>query len=260
MTPDSVAEFVTTGVFAFILVFVRVGTAIMIMPGIGNAFVPANIRLYFALAFTFVIFPILQSRVPNPIPETFTFFTMIMMEFIAGLFLGTVMRILLAAIDIAGMIIATQSSLANAQLFNPSFASQGSIVGAFLTMVAILLLLVTDMHHLMITGIIESYDLILFNQIPPMGDIANIIIQQVGFAFKIAIQMTAPFLIIVTLLNVGMGVMSKVMPQVQVFMLAVPIQVTLSLITLGIIMSTMMLYWLSSYDEGFHIFYRMATQ
>jgi flagellar biosynthetic protein FliR len=216
MTPDSVAEFVTTGVFAFILVFVRVGTAIMIMPGIGNAFVPANIRLYFALAFTFVIFPILQSRVPNPIPETFTFFTMIMMEFIAGLFLGTVMRILLAAIDIAGMIIATQSSLANAQLFNPSFASQGSIVGAFLTMVAILLLLVTDMHHLMITGIIESYDLILFNQIPPMGDIANIIIQQIGFAFKIAIQMTAPFLIIVTLLNVGMGVMSKVMPQVQV--------------------------------------------
>jgi flagellar biosynthetic protein FliR len=260
MTPDSVAEFVTTGVFAFILVFVRVGTAIMIMPGIGNAFVPANIRLYFALAFTFVIFPILQSRVPNPIPETFTFFTMIMMEFIAGLFLGTVMRILLAAIDIAGMIIATQSSLANAQLFNPSFASQGSIVGAFLTMVAILLLLVTDMHHLMITGIIESYDLILFNQIPPMGDIANIIIQQIGFAFKIAIQMTAPFLIIVTLLNVGMGVMSKVMPQVQVFMLAVPIQVTLSLITLGIIMSTMMLYWLSSYDEGFHIFYKMATQ
>lgn len=260
MTPDSVTEFVTTGVFAFILVFVRVGTAIMIMPGIGNAFVPANIRLYFALAFTFVIFPILQDRVPNPIPETFTFFTMIMMEFIAGLFLGTVMRILLAAIDIAGMIIATQSSLANAQLFNPSFASQGSIVGAFLTMVAILLLLVTDMHHLMITGIIESYDLILFNQIPPMGDIANIIIQQVGFAFKIAIQMTAPFLVIVTLLNVGMGVMSKVMPQVQVFMLAVPIQVTLSLITLGIIMSTMMLYWLSSYDEGFHIFYKMATQ
>lgn len=260
MTPDSVQEFLTTGVFAFILVFVRVGTAIMIMPGIGNAFVPPNIRLYFALAFTFVVFPILQDRVPNPLPETFTFFTMIMMEFIAGLFLGTVMRILLAAIDIAGMIIATQSSLANAQLFNPSFASQGSIVGAFLTMIAILLLLVTDMHHLMITGIIESYDLILINQIPPMGDMANIIIQQVGFAFKIAIQMTAPFLIIVTLLNVGMGVMSKVMPQVQVFMLAVPIQVTLSLITLGIIMSTMMLYWLSSYDEGFHIFYKMATQ
>jgi len=260
MTPDTVQEFLTTGVFAFILVFVRVGTAIMIMPGIGNAFVPGNVRLYFALAFTFVVFPILQSRIPSPIPETFTFFTMIMMEFLAGLFLGTVMRILLSAIDVAGLIIATQSSLANAQLFNPAFASQGSIIGAFLTMVATLLLLVTDMHHLMITGIIESYDLILFNQIPSMGDITHVIVQQVGFAFKIGIQMTAPFLIIVTLLNVGMGVMSKVMPQVQVFMLAVPIQVTLSLITLGIIISTMMLYWLSSYDEGFELFYKMGAK
>ncbi len=260
MTPDTVQTFLTTGVFAFILVFVRVGTAIMVMPGIGNAFVPANIRLYFALAFAFVIFPILQSRIPNPMPGTITLFTMIIMEFLAGLLLGTIMRVLLAAIDIAGLIIATQSSLANAQLFNPAFASQGTVIGSFLTMVATLLLLVTDMHHLMITGIIESYDLILINQLPSMGDIANILIQQVAFAFKIAIQMTAPFLIIITILNVGMGVMSKLMPQVQVFMLAVPIQVTLSLITLGIIMSTMMLFWLSSFDEGYQFFYTMATR
>jgi flagellar biosynthetic protein FliR len=260
MTPDTFQSFLTTGVFAFILVFVRVGTAVMIMPGIGNAFVPANIRLYFALAFTFVIFPILQSRIPNPIPPTFTLFTMIIMEFVAGLFLGTIMRLLLGAIDVAGMIIATQSSLANAQLFNPAFASQGTVIGSFLTMIATLLLLVTNMHHLMITGIIESYDLILINQLPSMGDIAHIMVLESALSFKIAIQMTAPFLIIITILNVGMAVMSKLMPQVQVFMLAVPIQVTLSLITLSMVISTMMLFWLTKYDEGFQFFYSMATK
>ena len=260
MTPDSFQSFLTTGVFAFILVFVRVGTAIMIMPGIGNAFVPANIRLYYALAFTFVIFPILQSKVPNPIPETITLFTMIVMEFIAGLLLGTVMRILLGAIDIAGMLIATQSSLANAQLFNPAFASQGTVIGSFLTMVATLLLLVTNMHHLMITGIIESYDLIMINQLPGMGDITNILIQEITLSFRIAIQMTAPFLIIITILNVGMAVMSKLMPQVQVFMLAVPIQIFLSLITLAMVVSTMMLFWLSNFDEGFGFFYSLITK
>src|SRR3989338_2783778 len=233
MTPDTFKSFLPTGVFAFILVFVRVGTAIMIMPGIGNAFVPANIRLYYALAFTFVIFPILQSKVPNPIPETITLFT---------------------------MIIATQSSLANAQLFNPAFASQGTVIGSFLTMVATLLLLVTNMHHLMITGIIESYDLILINQLPSMGDIANILIQEITLSFRIAIQMTAPFLIIVTILNVGMAVMSKLMPQVQVFMLAVPIQIFLSLITLAMVMSTMMLFWLANFDEGFQFFFSLATK
>lgn len=260
MTPDTFQSFLTTGVFAFMLVFVRIGTAIMIMPGIGNAFVPANIRLYYALAFTFVIFPIVQSKIPNPIPETLQLITMIMMEFIAGLLLGTVMRVLLGAIDIAGMIIATQSSLANAQLFNPAFASQGTVIGSFLTMVATLLLLVTNMHHMMITGIIESYNLLLINQTPNMGDIANILVQQVGLSFKIAIQMTAPFLIIVTILNVGMGVMSKLMPQVQVFMLAVPIQVTLSLMTLAVIISTMMLFWLDKFDQGFEFFYTMIAQ
>lgn len=260
MTPDTFQSFLTTGVFAFILVFVRVGTAIMIMPGVGNAFVPANIRLYYALAFSFVIFPILQNKVPNPIPETITLFTLIIMEFIAGLLLGTIMRVLLGAIDIAGMIIATQSSLANAQLFNPAFASQGTVIGSFLTMIATLLLLVTDMHHLMITGIIESYDLILINQLPSMGDIARILIEEISLSFRIAIQMTAPFLIIVTILNVGMGVMSKLMPQVQVFMLAVPIQIMLSLITLGMIISTMMLFWLDHFDQGFQFFYTLATK
>lgn len=260
MTPDTFQSFLTTGVFAFILVFVRIGTAIMIMPGIGNAFVPGNIRLYFALAFCFVVFPVLQPHIPNPIPPTITLFMMIMMEFVAGLFLGTIMRVLLGAIDIAGMIIATQSSLANAQLFNPAFASQGTVIGSFLTMIATLLILVTDMHHLMITGIIESYKLIRINELPSMGDIANILIEEVEFAFRIAIQMTAPFLIIVTILNVGMAVMSKLMPQVQVFMLAVPIQVTLSLVTLSIVMSTMMLFWLTKYDEGFQFFYSLATK
>ena len=260
MTPDTFQSFLTTGVFAFILVFVRVGTAIMIMPGVGNAFVPANIRLYYALAFSFVIFPILQSKIPNPIPETMTLFIMILMEFLAGLLLGTIMRVLLGAIDIAGMIIASQSSLANAQLFNPAFASQGTVIGSFLTMAATLLLLVTDMHHLMITGIIESYNLILINDLPTMGDIANILVQEITLSFRMAVQMTAPFLIIVTIMNVGMGVMSKLMPQVQVFMLAVPIQITLSLITLAMVASTMMLFWLTKFDEGFQFFYSLATK
>jgi flagellar biosynthetic protein FliR len=260
MGPTDFQSFLTTGVFAFILTFVRVGTAIMIMPGIGNAFVPANVRLYFALAFAFVVFPLIQARIPNPLPGTILLFTMILMEFVAGLFLGTIMRVLLAAIDTAGLIIATQSSLANAQLFNPAFASQGTVIGSFLTMAATLLLFVTDLHHLMLTGIIESYDLLPINALPNMGDMADILVKEVGLSFQIALQMTAPFLVLITILYVGMAVMSRLMPQVQVFMLAVPIQVTLALITLSMAISTMMLYWLSSFDEGYQFFYTLATK
>ena len=260
MTPDDFHSFLNTGVFAFILTFVRVGTAIMIMPGIGNAFVPQNIRLYFALAFAFVIFPILQSKIPYPLPSTFQLFTMIIMEFIAGLFLGTIMRVLLAAIDTAGMIISTQSSLANAQLFNPAFASQGTVVGSFLTLAATVLLFATDLHHLMLTGIIESYNLFPINKLPSVGSMADVLVKEVGLSFMIALQMGAPFLVLVTILYVGMGVMSKLMPQVQVFMLAVPVQVILALITLSTVMSTMMLFWLTKFDEGYQFFYSILAK
>jgi flagellar biosynthetic protein FliR len=256
VTPDDFHSFLTTGVFAFMLTFVRVGTAIMVMPGIGNAFVPQNIRLYFALAFAFVVFPIIQSKIPYPLPATFNLFTMIIMEFIAGLFLGTIMRVLLAAVDTAGMIISTQSSLANAQLFNPAFASQGTVIGSFLTLAAT----VTDLHHLMLTGIIESYNLFPINKLPPVGDMADVLVKEVGLSFVVAIQMGAPFLVLVTILYVGMAVMSKLMPQVQVFMLAVPIQVTLALITLSMAMSTMMLFWLDKFDEGYQFFYSLLVK
>ncbi len=260
MTPDDFHSFLTTGVFAFMLTFVRVGTAIMVMPGIGNAFVPQNIRLYFALAFAFVVFPIIQSKIPYPLPSTFNLLTMIVMEFIAGLFLGTIMRVLLAAVDTAGMIISTQSSLANAQLFNPAFASQGTVIGSFLTLAATVLLFVTDLHHLMLTGIIESYNLFPINKLPPVGDMADVLVKEVGLSFVVAIQMGAPFLVLVTILYVGMAIMSKLMPQVQVFMLAVPIQVTLALITLSMAMSTMMLFWLSKFDEGYQFFYSLLVK
>lgn len=258
MTPDDLNTFLTTGVFAFILTFVRVGTTIMIMPGIGNTYVPNNIRLHFALGLTLVLFPLLQSKMPSPIPATGPLFIMIIMEFIIGIFIGTVMNVLMAAIDTAGMIIATQSSLANAQLFNPSFATQGTVIGVFLTLTAMMLLFATDMHHMMLMGIMESYEMFPIGKLPDMGSVSELLVKQVGYAFLIAIQMTAPFLVIILLLYIGMGVMSKLMPQVQVFMLAVPVQIYLALVILSLVMSTMMLFWLSRFDQGFHVFFAAA--
>ncbi|MEK7802464.1 MAG: flagellar biosynthetic protein FliR [Pseudomonadota bacterium] len=260
MTPDQLQQFVNVGVFAFILTFVRIGTAVMIMPGIGNAYVPANVRLYFALGFTLVIAPLMQMHVPNPLPSTIPLFIMIVSEFGVGLFLGTVMRILMAAIDTAGMLIATQSSLANAQLFNPSFATQGTVIGVFLALTATMLLFATDLHHLMLTGIIESYNAFPMGELPNTGDMFSVILKEVAYAFLVAIQMSAPFLVIIQLLYIGMGVMAKLMPQVQIFMLAVPIQIYLALMALTLVMSSMMLFWLTRFDEGYQFFYQMISK
>lgn len=246
--------FLTTGVFAFLLCFVRVGTAMMLMPGIGTAYVPPNVRLLFSLAFSFVLFPLLQSRMPSPLPDTFPLFSLILMEFVIGFFIGTISRVLMAAIDTAGMIVSTQSSLANAQLFNPALASQGSVLGVFLTLTAMMLLFATDLHHLLILGIVQSYDIFPIGEEVDFGSMANFLTDTVAGAFAVGIQMTAPFLVLVLLLYVGMGIMSKLMPQIQVFMLAVPVQILLALVTLTLVISAMMLVWLAEYEKGMRFF------
>ncbi len=251
---SNLQTFLTTGIFAFIMTFVRMGAIIMIMPGIGNSYVPVHIRLFFALAFSFVLFPMLMAKIPSPLPGTFMLFVLILMEFVIGLFIGTVSRVLLAALDVAGMVISTQSSLANAQLFNPAFAGQGSVIGAFITLAGTLLIFETDLHQLLIMAMIRSYELFPLGQVPDVGSMAALLIKEVGLAFQVGIQITAPFIVLVLLLYIGMGVMSKLMPQVQVFMIAVPIQIWLALVTFSLVASTMLMAWLGWFAQGMEIF------
>lgn len=246
--------FLTTGVLAFMLGFVRIGTAVMIMPGVGNTFVPIQVRLLFSLGFAFVLFPLIQAKIPKTLPGSDLLTLLILTEFVIGLFIGTVSRILMAALDVAGMIISMQSSLASAQLFNPAFAAQGSIVGTFLTLAGMVLLFSTDLHHLMILGIVQSYDVFPLGSVPDTESMAKVVVDHVGGAFAVGIQITAPFLLLVLLLYVGMGVMSKLMPQVQVFMLAIPVQILLALFTLVMVISAMMLVWLGYYQQGMSAF------
>lgn len=256
---ESVLEqFLTTGVFAFVLTFVRLGAAIMIMPGVGDSFVSPKVRLHIAVALAFALFPLTMPFVPIPLPSTFALFVMIVMEFIIGLFFGTLARILMTALDTAGQAISISSGLGNAQLFNPALASQGSLVGAFLSMTGALVLFTTDMHHLLFMGIIESYKLFPIGALPDVGSMAELMAQTVSASFAIGVKIAAPFIMLSVMVYVGMGVLSRLMPQVQVFILALPIQILLSIVLLMIVLSTAMLYWLSQFEQGMIFFLQSA--
>ena len=254
----SIEEFLVTGVFAFMLIFVRLGTALMIMPGIGDSFVPSNIRLMMALAMSFVLMPVVQTYMPSPIPAFPVLITLIMMEFVIGLFVGTIARMLMAALDTAGMVISMTSGLANAQVFNPSLATQGSIAGAFLSMTGVVLLFVTNLHHMLIYGLVESYQMFPVGAVPDSGSMAELVSRAFSSAFLIGFQIAIPFVVVAMLIYIGMGVLSRLMPQVQVFILALPLQIMLSMLTMALILSSAMLFWLSKYEAGMVFFLKSA--
>ncbi len=247
-------QFVTTGVFAFIILFVRFGTAMMIMPGIGDSFVPANIRLLIAVAFSLALSPVLQKYVPNPIPAFGPLMALLVIEFITGLFIGTIARILMMALDTAGMLISLASGISNAQVFNPTLATQGSVFGAFLSILGVTMLFVTNLHHLLIHGLVESYEMFPVGGILDTGSMAELVAKAVSASFMTGFQISLPFIIISLVLYVGMGVLSRLMPQVQIFMIAIPVQIALALVLLMLSLSAIMLFFLSQYQDGMVFF------
>jgi len=247
-------QFLVQGVFAFILTFVRIGAAVTIMPGVGDTFTPQQIRLYIALGLSLVLSPLVMEHLPSPVPQTAVLFTLIVMEFVIGIFIGTIARILIVALDTAGMVISMMSGLGNAQIFNPAFATQGSLVGALLSVTGVLILFATNMHHLLFYGLVGSYELFPVGAIPDPGSMAELMSRAISKSFMIGLQISAPFVIVSLLLYIGMGVLSRLMPQVQVFLLAIPLQIMLSFVTLMLVISVGMMFWVAEFEKGMVFF------
>jgi len=250
--------FLVSGVYSFMICFVRMGAAFMILPGFGDRFISTRIRLITALAMSFVLFPIVMANIPAQVPSGVLLFTVVAIEFVIGLLIGTVARILMVAMDIAGMIISIQSGLGNAQLFNPSLSSQGSLLGGFFGITATVIIFSTNMHHLLITAVVESYDLFSYSSMPETGSMARLISGAVSTSFETGVKLSAPFFVITLLMYGGLGVLARIMPQVQIFMVAIPLQIAITFITLTFVMSAMFLYWASQFEKSIVFFLSQA--
>lgn len=238
-------------VFAFILIFSRIGSAIMIMPGIGDSFVSPDIRLLFALALSFVVMPALAPSLPAPPGDALGYLLLVASETMLGLFIGTVMRVLMAALDTAGMVISMQTGFANVMVLNPAAGSQGSIAGALYAMAGTLLIMVTDLHHLLLAAVFDSYALFpATGLLPDAGGMLDVVARMIDLAFKTGFSMAIPFIVVGILLQIGFGILGRLMPQVQVFFLALPAQVLIGLVTMAMTFSAGILLWLGQTENA----------
>ena len=218
---------------AYLIVFARVGTLIMLMPGIGEQTVPPRLRLAFALLATLVLFPSVRPLLggtdglagPRLIGLLFG-------ETIIGLVLGLTVRMVLAALQTAGVIIAAQLGLSYAMTVDPSQGGQQVAIGNFLSLLGITLIFATDLHHLAIQGLARSYDVLPPDGVPAFSDALMLATRALARGFTLAVQISGPFIAFGILFNLGLGVLSRLMPQLQVFFLAVPASVMIGMLIL----------------------------
>jgi len=188
-------------------------------------------------------------------PQLFALVHMIVIEMIIGLLMGTIARIFVIALDTAGMVISAQSGLANAQVFNPTEATQGSIIGSLLTMTAAVLIFVTNLHHMLIMGFVESYQMFPMGVMPDTGSLAELMTKAVSTSFNIGVKLASPFIVMMLLVYVGMGVLSRLMPQLQVFLVILPLQILMSIVLLGLVFAAIMGAWIVHYQSAILFFF-----
>ena len=252
-------QLITGGVFSFLFLFARVGSAIMILPLLGDGFVPGIMRVLFALGFCVVLTPWLAASVPQ-VPEAPAALLLVLFsEIVVGVFVGLISRFLLSALDTAGTVIAFQSGLSNAFVFNPSQFGQSPITATFLTLVGALLLFVTNLHHMLIMAIIRSYELFPAAALPPSGDLAAVMSRFLSDAFSLGVQVAAPIILVGLILLVGTGLVNRLMPQVQVFFIILPVQVGLGLSVFAMTASAMLLFWLARFEQHYIGFLQGTT-
>jgi len=221
----------------------------MLAPAFGEVSVSTRIRLAIALAVAGILTPLVASSYPEMPVTVLPLFKIIGGEILIGLLIGALMRFVTAALQVAGQVIAFQTSLGFAQNVDPTQGVQGAIISTFLSVVGITLIFVTDLHHLILHAIRDSYVLFPPNTPFPIGDFTNLAISSFANAFKLGVQMAAPFVLFGLVFYLGIGILSKLMPQVQIFFIAVPANILLGFAILALTLSTMMMWYLSFFEQ-----------
>lgn len=228
------------------LVFARVGAMVMLIPGFGEPTIPGRVRLSFALVLAMAIAPNLAGHVPAPADTAFGMAGQVGLETIVGLTLGGAARMLMSSLATAGQIAGNEIGIAFAQITDPTVNQSGQIISVFLSVMGVAMIFATGLDHMFLQGIAGSYDLIALGARVPVGDAAQLALDTAASSFRVGFQIAMPVIAAGMIFRVGLAVLARLIPQIQVFFVVLPLQVMGGFAVFALGLSAGMLMWLDS--------------
>lgn len=241
-------------VLVYLLTFARTGAMIMLLPAIGDAGVPTRVRLAFALAVSAALVSVTAKYYPSGSLSPMELGVLIARETTAGVLVGSMARLIMSALETAGYLIASQTGLSFATSFDPGQGTQGAMVSTFLSLLGVLLVFESDLHHLSIGAIGGSYTLLPPGGDLPVADMAQLVLGLTAGAFALGLQLAAPFLVFGLLISVTLGVLSRAMPQMQIFFLSMPVNILTGFVLLMLFVGIMMNAFLDYFVAEMRLF------
>ncbi|WP_284420852.1 MULTISPECIES: flagellar biosynthetic protein FliR [unclassified Bradyrhizobium] len=236
----------------FMLAFARIGAMVMLLPGLGEVNIPVRIKLSIALLLTMIVLPLNRQAYQVDLQALSPLVVMMVHEIVIGIVLGATARVTLSALQVAGSVIAQQMGLGFVTAVDPTQGQQGVLIGNFLTMLGVTLLFSTDSHHLVIAALSDSYKIFAPGELIPSGDVASLATKAFAAAFKIGLQLSAPFLVFGLVFNIGLGVLARLMPQMQVYFVGAPLSILIGFVVFAAVLTAMMGTFLGYFEGVMH--------
>lgn len=226
--------------FQAVLLLARLGAACMILPGLGEQDVPAPIRLALALALVVLLLPVLRPVLPAAPDAAVEAARLIALEVVVGLWLAGLARILALGFAIAGQAIALLVGLSSALVPDPQFGQQTAITARLAALLGALFILSSGLYALPLGALARSYGAFPPGAPWPAGEAAEAVAIAAGQSLDLALRLAAPFVFGAVLLNVSLGLLARLAPQIQVYFVAIPGQVLAGIALLAVLIAPML--------------------
>jgi len=231
----SIPVFTPDLIEAFILVFIRVSSIILLIPVFGDTMVPSQVKWGLSILIALILFPLVKSEI-KPLGDL-AFIPLALKiagELLIGISIGFMARFIFAGIQMAGELLGFQMGFSIASVIDPTSNVQVSVVSEFMYMMSLLLFLGVDAHHIIISAISESYQVLTPLSVHYSGGFTQTMIRFSQEVFVIAIKISAPIMAVLLFTNVALGVVARTVPQINIFMVSFPLQISVGLIFIGL--------------------------
>ncbi len=251
MEPSALSQALLSMSFDFMMVLCRVGAAIVLLPGLAEEGLPARLRVGLALALTFLLLPVAGPLLPRPPGTIPGLFAMVCGELFAGGFLGWLARLIALALPAAGQVISLSVGLSSVLQPDANFGAQTAGIGRLFGIAAPAAILVSGAYMTPISALADSYAAWPAGGAPAGGDVVETAVRAVGAHFALALRLASPFMVIGLVWQMGLGLMSRLVPQLQIYFAALPGQVLGGVLLLALLSGSLVHVWLSAAEDGF---------
>ncbi|HSR05344.1 MAG TPA: flagellar biosynthetic protein FliR [Proteiniclasticum sp.] len=218
----------TLQVQAFLYIFARVTSFIMVVPGFSHKSMPNTAKISLSLILSFLVYTSIPEILVQE--EMILFMLAVIREVIIGLAMGYVAKLIFSAVEMAGQLIDFQVGYSMGAIYDPSSGATSSYYGRLFYWMSIMVFFMLNLHHTMLLSLMDSFKVALPGQVGFREINLEVILFLFSHSFRIAFSIAAPMLVVLLVVDIVMGLINRSVPQINVFMLGMPLKSLLGMV------------------------------